>query len=120
MRNKTMVAQLKKYKDKDFFYGNNDINAFNAENSVVIFERFNWGQAEKSVLETKDIIKNRHIEKRYSALVHGEPKKKHDLLKNYLLNNRSTYIRFLFNKEAILINPLRRFCIFAITGYAFM
>lgn len=26
MRNKSMFAQLKKYKEKDFFYGNNDIN----------------------------------------------------------------------------------------------
>ena len=26
MRNGTMFAQLKKYKEKDFFYGNNDID----------------------------------------------------------------------------------------------
>ena len=25
MRNKTMFAQLKKYKEKEFFYGNDDI-----------------------------------------------------------------------------------------------
>lgn len=45
--------------EKQYCYANDDIQAFNRENSVVIFERFNWGQAEKSVLETKDIIKNR-------------------------------------------------------------
>ena len=45
--------------EKQYCYANDDINALNAENSVVIFERFNWGQAEKAVLETTDIIKTR-------------------------------------------------------------
>ena len=35
MRNKTMFAQLKKYKEKEFFYGNNDI-VIEVENGKVL------------------------------------------------------------------------------------
>ena len=45
--------------EKQYCYANDDMQVFNRENSVVIFERFNWGQAEKAVLDTKDIIKER-------------------------------------------------------------
>jgi len=48
--------------------------------------------------EMNEIIKNRHIEKRYSARVHGRPEKKHDILKNYLLKNSAENIVTVFDK----------------------
>ena len=56
--NGILVPKLKDGKEQ-FCFANNDIDAMNRPNSVVIFERFNWGQSEEGIAETKDILKKR-------------------------------------------------------------